>query len=563
MADRDKFAVDNTDSLLSLLKQLQDQNAFLSSQLEKSNSEKEASTAHIKTLTQQIETLTEQLDRMNKQSDERQQEITALINKIVALTEQVAYFQKQLFGSKSEKSPKQRAEAADDAEIGTDSAAETKEPAPRKKSVRPKGKKADQVKDLPVTEITVQLEGADLDCPNCGGGMNVLGKKVVREVVEFRPAELYRIVYVSESRCCGCTEETDGYKTIVSPAVPTSPIQGSLAGPGFLARIFHMKFVLALPIYRQEKEWSAHGLGLNRNTLSNWLIVSARDWLAPIYEMLHEKLVSHGVLHADETVYQILRRSDGKKATSDARIWIARTTKGAENPVVYYHAALTRAKTEAEILLKHFSGYLHCDGYSVYRNLPGIEVCACLAHIRRRFKDITSAGGVGEAVTGEAFCDQIFRIERETMEQLEPGERKRRRLEVVKPVLEAFYQWLEGLAPMKGKLQEAVKYALKLKGEMFCFLEDGRLQVSNNICEQLVRPVAIGRKNYLFSASEDGAKTNAMAYTIIETAKANGLNPEKYLKYLFEKLPNTEFKANPELLEGFLPWSARVQGTCI
>ena len=288
-------------------------------------------------------------------------------------------------------------------------------------------------------------------------------------------------------------------------------------------------------------------------------MIASHDWLRPIYDLLRKELVLNQVLHVDETPYQILNRADGKPATSQARIWLFRTIKNTEHPVAYYHADLTRERVVATTILEGFKGYLHCDGYSGYKNIPNISLVGCWAHVRRKFFEIP--GNNGKAKKAVEYCDQIFSFEK-TIKDLSPEQRQKQRQLIIKPVVEEFFDWLESFYAMKGKLQTAVMYALNQKVELLRFLDDGNLEASNNLAEQAIRPIAIGRKNYLFSTSMKGATANAMAYTIIETAKANSLNPSKYLTYLFEKLPNVDFIRNPDLLVGFLPWAKNVQENC-
>lgn len=232
------------------------------------------------------------------------------------------------------------------------------------------------------------------------------------------------------------------------------------------------------------------------------------------------------VLHADETPYQILNRPDRKPTNSQVRFLLFRTIKHAEHPVTYYHADLTRERAVTTTILEGFKGYLHCNGYSGYKNIPSIDLVGCGAHVRRKFFEIP--GNNGKAKKAMEYCDKIFSFEK----------------------------------TIKGKLQTAVIYALSQKVELLCFLKDGNLKSSNNLAEQGIRPITIGRKNYLFSTIMKGATTNAMAYTIIETAKANRLNPSKYLNYIFEKLPNTDFITNSDVLVDFLLWSKTVQELC-
>ena len=190
---------------------------------------------------------------------------------------------------------------------------------------------------------------------------------------------------------------------------------------------------------------------------------------------------------------------------------------------------------------------------------PPLVGNGCWAHARRKFKEVSTEHGKAE--TALQFCDQIFRLEREWM-HLSPEERQAQRESKVRPIIESFYQFIEGIRTVKGKLQTAIVYAQNQRRALTEFLSNGRLEISNNLAEQAIRPVVVGRKNYLFSTSVKGAQANAMAYTLIETAKANGLNVYRYLTYLFEKLPNCEFLMNPQLLEDFLPWSKIIQENC-
>lgn len=389
--------------------------------------------------------------------------------------------------------------------------------------------------------------------------MKQIGKKIIRDEVCFVPARLYKKRYISYAYACDCHDASIEAKPIRCAETPKAPIQRSFAGASVLAEVFHQKYVLSIPCYRQVSEWARYGLSVSDKTLSNWIVTTSYDWLLPIYERLRDELVQQTVLHADETPYQILNRADGKPATSQSRIWLFRTIKNAQYPVAYYHADLTRERAVAITILEGFQGYLHCDGYSGYKNIPNVKLVGCWAHVRRKFFEIP--GNNGKAKKAVEYCDQIFRFEK-TIKDLSPEQRQKQRQLIIKPVIEEFFKWLESFYVMKGKLQTAVMYALNQKVELLRFLDDGNLEASNNLAEQAIRPIAIGRKNYLFSTSMKGATANAMAYTIMETAKANSLNPSKYLTYLFEKLPNTDFIRNPGVLVDFLPWAKTVQEIC-
>jgi len=226
-----------------------------------------------------------------------------------------------------------------------------------------------------------------------------------------------------------------------------------------------------------------------------------------------------------------------------------------------HRATLTRSQPEAKLLLDGFVGYIQTDGYQVYKNLDNMIQVGCWAHVRRKFNDVGFTTGL--AAHAVIRCNKMFEVERKINElKLNPNERLLKREELLKPLMDEFYVWLDTIGECSGKLKEAVNYALNQKESLYRMLEDGRLQLSNNLAEQKIRPVAMGRKNYLFSTSERGAAANAIAYTLIETAKLNGIIPYEYLKYLFTHLPNTDFRRHPQLLEDFLPWSHNVKALC-
>jgi len=424
-----------------------------------------------------------------------------------------------------------------------------------------KGLKAALIQHLPIEEVHTHLADEDCQCERCGNSLHHMGQKAVREEVVFIPATLKKKVYIEHSYDCPTCRRSEGVSSIKRAPAPKAPLAKSFAGPTVLAWLFHQKYELSLPLYRQEKEWLNYGLSVSRKTLANWIIRSAQEWLAPIYERLRQSLIKESVIHADETPFQVLNRSDGKPATSDARIWLFQTLEKAAHPIIFYHASLTRERQNiTDILTDSYQGYCHCDGYSAYQNISGLTVVACWAHVRRKFHE--AGGDQGKAALGVAYCNQLFAIEKK-LEKLTDLERKKQRDIHLRPVLEEFWKWLENLPVLsKSKLGKAVSSGIKLQEALMQVLEDGRLVLSNNAAERHIRPLAIGRKNFLFSTSEEGAEANAMAYTIIETAKANGLKPYNYLCHLFSELPNENFRCNPQLLDNYLPWSESIQQTC-
>jgi hypothetical protein len=211
--------------------------------------------------------------------------------------------------------------------------------------------------------------------------MKKLGERVVRDEVVYVPASVFVRRHMTESYYCDqCIDPELEAKKVVTATVPKPPIRNSLASPSVLAQVLHNKFRLSLPLYRQVEDWNTYGLSVEYRTLVNWVNVACHDWLSGLYDLIHKHIMSQDKAHADETVYQVLNRTDGKPSTSEARIWLATTIEGAKTPAVYYQSSLTRSQDEADILLKGFCGYLHTDGYSVYKNIAGVIQVGCWAH---------------------------------------------------------------------------------------------------------------------------------------------------------------------------------------
>ena len=328
----------------------------------------------------------------------------------------------------------------------------------------------------------------------------------------------------------------------------------------------YQKYVNAIPLYRQEKDWPNYGMKLNRTTLANWVIRSAEDWLMPFADRLKQELLKKDLLHTDETTIQVLHEP-GKKATTESYMWLFRSGADDEKPIVLFNYYASRGGYHAAEYLDGFKGYLHTDGYQGYEKVKGVIRCGCWSHLRRYFVEaippIPSKNGelsLGEI--GRDYCNKLFAIERE-LADLTPEERKIKRLELEKPVLEAFWCWLDMLNPLKGsRLGKAVTYAKNQRKYMENYLLDGRCSLSNNLAENSIRPFTIGRKNWEFANSVKGAHASATVYSIIETAKANKLNVFKYLRYLLQEIPNMDFKNKPEILDQLLPWNESIKKIC-
>jgi hypothetical protein len=324
------------------------------------------------------------------------------------------------------------------------------------------------------------------------------------------------------------------------------------------------KYVEGMPLYRLEQALARLGVELSRQTMANWMILGADRWFSQIYDRLHEHLLKLDILQADETTLQVLHE-DGRAANSKSYIWLYRSGRYGP-PIVLFDYQTTRAGKHPQQFLSGFKGYLQIDGYAGYNGLRDVILAGCWSHARREFADALKAlpAGKGSAPViareGLEFCNKVFAIERD-LHDLTPEERFKKRLELSRPVLDEFSAWLKIQLPRvlpKSALGEAIRYCRNQWDRLETFLLDGRLEVDNNRSERSIKPFVIGRKGWLFSNTPRGARASAVIYSIVETAKENGLNPFNYLCYLFEWLPNLGGNDLDELL----PWSSSLPASC-
>jgi len=499
--------------------------------------------------------------------------IESLQNQISNLTEMVSLLTKQKFGSSSEKTKVPDIDGQmslfDEAETSAnDNAAEpdvetiVKEHSRNKKK---KGYKEELIKNLEIIEVPCELPEEAQYCSWCNTKLVPIGKETVRDELQFIPAQVKIIRYIRYAYECP-TCRKDGVPVIQKALTPSPVMKHSLASPSSVAYTMYQKYVNAMPLYRQENEWERCGIKLSRATLANWIIRCSKDWLMPVTEYLKVELLKRDVLHADETTVQVLNEP-GKKASTNSYMWLYRSGMDGLPPIVLFEYKPSRGGNNAAQYLKEFHGYLHTDGYSGYEKVEDITRCGCWAHLRRYFVEAIPTGAEKQlnmclADTGRDYCNQLFKIE-EKLSDLKSEDRKIKRLELEKPVLEAFWRWISTLNPLKGsRLGKAVTYASNQKVYMENYLLDGRCSISNNLAENSIRPFTTGRKNWMFSDSTKGAEASATVYSIVETAKANNLDPYQYLQHLLLYMPDTDYKIYPQALEHLMPWSNFIQESC-
>jgi transposase len=472
-------------------------------------------------------------------------EVAYLNQKLEWLMEQVRLGQKRRFGASSEKSEYDQPNLFNEAEVYAEPLAQEPDLCEVEKHYRKKRRGvADRLpEDLPVEVVEHRLQDDGQVCPVCEGPLHVMGKEVARRELKLVPARAVIVEHVRYTYACRSCEKDAISVPIVKAPMPNAIVKGGFASPEAVAHIATQKFVMGVPLYRQEQEWKRQGILLSRQTMSNWLLRASEEWLEPLYDALRTKLLEHEVLHADETVLQVLREP-GKAPQSKSYMWLYRTGSDAKMPIVLLDYQRSRKAEHPKEFLAGWGGYLHADGYSGYHDLPaGITVVGCWAHARRKWDEALKAlpqkeqTGSG-ALTGKRYCDRLFAIERK-LADLPPDERHKGRLEQAKPVLDEFLVWLKAQAPFLGKnvLSRAVRYTLDQWVYLERYLLDGRLEISNNRAERSIKPFVIDRKNFLFANTPRGAKASAAIFSIVETAKENGLNPYAYLAYIFSNAP--------------------------
>jgi len=487
------------------------------------------------------------------------------------LHDTVAYLTRQLYGRSSEKTTALfdgQLSLFDEAEIE----AKKKAPEPDLKDVESyrrktfKGQREKLLEKLPHTKRLCTLVAEDRFCEICETPLVSVGEEFVRTEIEFIPAKVIVIDYYRETfECRNCRK--DGREYMEKSPMPSPVLQHSMASPSTIAWVMHQKFVNALPLYRQEKEWLSMGVALSRATMANWIMVASRDWLMPILNRMHQEMIQQNHLHADETTVQVMNEKD-RKNTTVSYMWVYSTGQYCKTPIRIFEYQPGRHGKYPQKFLTGFKGYLHTDAYSGYNKVPGITRCFCWTHLRRNFVDALPSDIQSPESTipqqGISYINKLFELEK-GLESFNSEERKAQRLKQEMPVLEAFWLWIDSIKGQilpKSKLGSAVNYALNQKDGLMNYLKDGNCSISNNLAENSIRPFTIGRKNWLFSGSPKGAAASAAVYSSIETAKANGLDPYKYLHFILKNLPGAQFHRYPELLEDYLPWNPEVQQIC-
>ena len=502
-----------------------------------------------------------QLDANRTQLDANQAQLDALQEQVSFLEEWNRLLRSQRFGARSEKIPPEQGRlfneaeleaAADDSELVE---AEVEVPAHTR---RQRGRRP--LPDfLPVEEHLHDLSEAEKVCGKDPEHRLVEIGRETADQLKFIPATVAIVRHIRPKYACPKCK--DGVRIA---AMPKLPIPKSLATPSLLAHVATSKYVDALPLYRQEKIFARLGVDLARGTLASWM-VKMGELVEALVERVRNEIRSGSFVQADETPFQVLKEP-GKSPQSQSYLWVLRGGVR-EHPLVYYEYDPSRSAEVPKRLLRGFQGFLQTDGYEGYTALgaePGIVHVGCWAHTRRKFDEALRGQGKSKKKGAKRTAKEsrarqalsqiqaLYRIERE-LKEASPEERHAERQARSKPLLEKLRLWLDASldsVPPQSLTGKALHYMDGQWPKLVRVLDDGRIPLDTNLVENAIRPFVIGRKNWLFADTVAGARASANLYGLIETAKANGIEPGRYLAHLFEVLPTV---TSTDQLDALLP----------
>ena len=486
--------------------------------------------------------------------DELKGIVVSYDSEIKLLKEEISILKHRLFGRKSEKLPIGSGQLFLFNEAEAKKAEDPSEPQEKievPSHERRRGHRKPLPDNLPRIEVLHDMPEEQKQCA-CGEQKSRIGEEV-SEQLDIIPPKMLVIKHVRPKYVCKNCEGTEADEPAVSIApLPEQMLPKSIATPGLLAWSLTGKFVDSLPFYRIEHILKRYGVEVSRQTLCCWAIKVA-ERCRPLLELMQEDILQGFQIQADETPLQVLQEP-GRNPTTKSYMWLFRG--GTEQkPVIIYQYHETRSGRVAKEFFETFKGYVQTDGYLGYdflEHLADITHLGCWAHVRRKFVEVVNAAGKdknGKKKTGSGdvaldYIGNLYLVEKECVQQkLKPEQITLERQARAGPILEQFRAWLDKRSlqvPPGSTVGKAISYTLGQWERLIVYLKDGRLRPDNNLAENAIRPFVIGRKNWLFAATPDGAHASAALYSIIETAKANGLEPYWYLRYLFEQLPSAK-----------------------
>ena len=531
------------EALIIIVSSLQDQLHSLQSQLDHAN-------AQLSDTNRQIELLTEQIRIMNQRHFGRKSEANlSEIDGQISLFD--SFNEVEYLNQNSAKEPEIK-------EIVISSYRRSKA----------KGKREADLDGLPARIIEHRLSDEELAIKFPNGY-----KELPREV--YKRLHIIPETFIVDDHHVHVYASKDNDGTILKVPRPRDLFRNSIATPALVASIINGKYTNALPLERQAKTYKMNGINLATNTMANWVIRSTDMYLSLIYDRMHELIYDSKVIHADETPVKVMRIDNAKiKNGKKTYMWVYRnrSLKGT-HPIVLYDWQDSRRSDHPREFLKTFSGTVVTDGYQVYHKLEkereDLKVAGCWIHARRPFADFIKSVGLTAAkgsIAQEAYdmITEMLRIDN-TFDDLPVSDRKKQRQLILSEKVDAYFTWIKQkytqVTP-NGSIGKALAYSINQEKYLRVFLTDGNIPMDNNYAEQAIRPFTLGRKNFVLIESSNGAKASAVLYSLVETAKANGLNTFEYFNLLLTEIPQHVDDNNLRFLDNLLPWASMVQKAC-
>jgi transposase len=507
--------------------------------------------------------LPDDIDALRAIIEAQAEELRSQGSLIEKLSAELAVLRRSRFGKSSEKIKRtieQLELALEDIEAAVAEDASSSTLTEDKKKAR--GKNKPSRKPLPdhLPRQTITHEAA-CQCPVCGGSDFIRNGETVTEILDYVPASFKVVRHVQPRFIC------KGCDTNIKGEMPSLPIERGKPGPGLVAHVLVAKYCDHLPLYRQSKIYAREQVDLSRSTMADW-VGKTNALLAPLIAKLRDYILAANRVHGDDTPVPVLE--PGKGTTKTGRLWAyvrdGRPYGDTAPPAVCYFYSPDRKGEHPQGHLNDFKGVLHADGYTGFDKLfetqgPGgatVTEAACMAHVRRKFFDLTTKMG-SHPIAEEALMriGELYDIERE-IRGSPPDTRRAARQEKSKPLFEELHQWLQAQLshlPGKSNTAGAIRYALNRWKALEHFLDDGTIEIDNNAAERAIRPITLGRKNWLFAGSDKGGERAASILSLIETAKINDLDPEAYLRDVLTRIADHPINRIDELL----PWNVRAQ----
>ena len=517
----------------------------------------------------------EQLNRMDKHVlitiiKSLQLQLNTITSQLEFLTEQIALMNQRSFGRKTEQADQMHQlslfEVFNEAEFFSDDSAdpEVSEIVIPSYTRKPKTLREENLQGLPVRVYEHQLKKEELEklFPN--------GYKELTPVVYKRLSIIPQTFLVDEHRVHQYTSRDNDGRIVKATRSPDL-FRNSIATPSLVAAIINGKYSNHLPLDRQSRCYKDSGVNLETNTMANWMMRAAEVHLNILYEELHKFLTASGLIHADETPFEVIR--DGRSAGNKSYMWVYCTGKSEKHPIVLYDYRSTRKTDHPLEFLRDYSGILVTDGYQVYHSLEkqknDLRVAGCWVHTKRKYAELVKSTGIPElegtiAAQGVKLISELFHLDG-LYDKSTDKSRKDYRQRELSPKVDAYFAWVKKsiqTVPSGSNTYKALQYSLNQETYLRVFLDSSDVPMDNNTAERAIRPFTVGRKNWVNVDSIRGAEASAIMYSLVETAKANGLRVYDYLEYVLTELASHQDDTDRAFLADLLPWSEVVQKKC-